>query len=563
MLKMKKISLTPEKIVIVILAGLTLALVVSIVFLAWVPPVSRDALTHHLAVLKIYLQQGGITELPDIPFSYYPMNLDLLYMVPLYFGNDILPKYIHFLFALFTAGLLFWYLKRRLSVSYALFGALLFLSIPIIVKLSITVYVDLGLIFFSAAALILMLIWTESMYKTKYLVLSAICCGLALGTKYNGLIVLFLSTLFIPFLYLKTERGKQYVQSKAFGFAGLYVLVALIVFSPWMIKNTIWTGNPIYPLYNRHFQNAPADDVEELSIDIKNKIDYQVGHWNHFAIRRMMFKESWGEIALIPLRIFFQGQDDQPQYFDGKLNPFLLILPFMAFVSVRRPSSSDTHGLKMLAAFVGLFMLIAFLRTSIRIRYIAPVIPPLVILSVFGLHNLAELLKLRDRLLLGRVLLSVVVLGAIGINAHYVIHQFRSVDPFSYISGKVGREAYITNRRPEFPVLTYANQYLSNNHVILGLFLGNRGYYSDRKLIFGEKWFTQSIVLSASVKDIQEDLIRRGYTHLLVNLDLVKQWSRTFERSDQKKIAEFFNHHLRLLKQNHAYALFEVVPFSR
>ena len=563
MLNMKKISLTPEKIVIVILAGLTLALVVSIVFLAWVPPVSRDALTHHLAVLKIYLQQGRITELPDIPFSYYPMNLDLLYMIPLYFGNDILPKYIHFLFALFTASLLFWFLKRRLSAPYALFGALFFLSMPIIVKLSITVYVDLGLIFFSATALILLMNWTESIYKSKYLVLSAIFCGLALGTKYNGLIVLFLLTLFIPFLYLKTERGKLYVQSKAFGFAGLYVLVALIVFSPWMIRNTIWTGNPIYPLYNRHFQNASADGAEELSIDFRKKIDYQVGHWNHFAIRRMMFKESWGDIALIPIRIFFQGRDDKPQYFDGKLNPFLFILPFMAFVSVRRLSLNDTHGLKMLVAFVGLFMLIAFLRTSIRIRYIAPVIPPLVILSVFGLHNLADFLKVRGWFLLGRVLLPVVFLAAIGMNAHYVFNQFRSVDPFSYISGRVGRDAYITYRRPEFSVLKYANQYLSNNHVILGLFLGNRSYYSDRKLVFGEKWFTQSIVLSASDKDIQKDLIRSGYTHLLVNLDLVKQWSKTFERPDQKKIAALFNHRLKLLKQNLSYALFEVIPISR
>jgi hypothetical protein len=217
----------------------------------------------------------------------------------------------------------------------------------------------------------------------------------------------------------------------------------------------------------------------------------------------------------------------------------------------------------MLAAFVGLFILIAFLKTSIRIRYIAPVIPPLIILSVYGLHNLADFLKVRSRRLLGRVLLSAVVLAAIGMNANYVINQFRSVDPFSYISGRVGRDAYITFRRPEFPVLTYANQYLSNNHVILGLFLGNRSYYSDRKLIFGEKWFTQSIVLSASVKDIQEDLIRSGYTHLLVNLDLVKQWRKTFDRPDQKKIAEFFNHRVRLLKQNHAYVLFEVAPLSR
>jgi hypothetical protein len=207
-----------------------------------------------------------------------------------------------------------------------------------------------------------------------------------------------------------------------------------------------------------------------------------------------------------------------------------------------------------------LFMLIAFLRTSIRIRYIAPVIPPLVILSVFGLHNLTDFLKVRGRVLLGRAVLYVVVLAAIGMNAHYVFNQFRSVDPFSYISGKVNRDAYIAYRRPEFPVLTYANQYLTDNDIILGLFMGNRRYYSERKLVFGEKWFTRSIVLSASVKDIQEDLIRNGYTHLLVNLDIVRQWNKTFDQPDQKKIAEFFNHRVRLLKQNHSYALFELAP---
>ena len=241
---MQKVSRTSEKFTVAVLIGLILFLVVSVGFLASVPPVSRDALTHHLAIPKLYIRQGGMIELPHIAFSYYPMNLDLLYLIPLYFGNDILPKYIHFLFALFTAGLLFWYLNRRLNTRYALFAALFFLSLPVIVKLSITVYVDLGLVFFSAAALIFMLLWAESEYKVSYLLLSAVSCGLALGTKYNGLVILFLLSLFIPFVYLRTERGIQFAQAKAVGFAGLYLMVALLVFSPWMIRNAPGPATP-------------------------------------------------------------------------------------------------------------------------------------------------------------------------------------------------------------------------------------------------------------------------------------------------------------------------------
>ena len=86
-----------------VLTVLLLTVIAAIVILSAVPPVSRDALTHHLAVPKLYLEQGAIYEIPSVKFSYYPMNLDLLYLVPLYFGNDIIPKYVHFMFALQTS----------------------------------------------------------------------------------------------------------------------------------------------------------------------------------------------------------------------------------------------------------------------------------------------------------------------------------------------------------------------------------------------------------------------------------------------------------------------------
>ena len=182
--------------------------VICIIVLASVPPVDRDALTHHLAVPKIYLKHGGLVEIPWVPFSYFPMNLDLIYLIPLYFGNDIIPKYIHFAFALLTGCLISGYLKQRTGKDlYGWLGALLFLSLPVVVKLSITVYVDLGLIFFSTAALIYILKWAANGYFARHLILSGVFCGLALGTKYNGLVTFFLLACLVPILYVRGEGG--------------------------------------------------------------------------------------------------------------------------------------------------------------------------------------------------------------------------------------------------------------------------------------------------------------------------------------------------------------------
>ncbi|MDJ0810557.1 MAG: phospholipid carrier-dependent glycosyltransferase, partial [Desulfobacterales bacterium] len=189
-------DIIPKTLPFLLLASLMI-LVLLIVAMASVPPVSRDALTHHLAVPRLYLEHGGIYETPDIIAAYNPMNLDLLYVLPLLWANDIAPKYIHFLFALATGVLIYGHLRRRLSPSYGMIAVLLFLSLPVIIKLSITVYVDLGLVFFSTAALLGLVKWKESNWQTRYLLLAALCCGLALGTKYNGLVVLMLMSFFV------------------------------------------------------------------------------------------------------------------------------------------------------------------------------------------------------------------------------------------------------------------------------------------------------------------------------------------------------------------------------
>ncbi len=302
-----------------LLLTLLVVLILSIIILAWVPPVSKDALVHHLTVPKLYLKHGGVHEIPSMVFSYYPMNLDLLYLVSLYLGNDIIPKFMHFGFALLTAWLIFGYLKRRINTVYAVIGAIFFLSIPIIVKLSITVYVDLGLIFFSTASLLLLFRWIESHLRLRFLIISAILCGLGMGTKYNGMITLFLLTLFVPFLYSRYTKSGRPGFLRPVGYGMLFLFVALLFFSPWMIKNYIWTNNPLFPLYDHWFN--PQDAIDRQAIGL-------------FTYRSSVYHETWWQMALLPVRVFFQGQDGNPQYFDGKLNPFLLFLPFLPFIEL-------------------------------------------------------------------------------------------------------------------------------------------------------------------------------------------------------------------------------------
>jgi 4-amino-4-deoxy-L-arabinose transferase-like glycosyltransferase len=559
-------------------------LVIAVGILSWVPPVSRDALTHHLAVPKLYLQHGGVYEIPSIKFSYYPMNLDYLYMIPLAFGNDIIPKFIHFLFAMLTAAILYGYLKNRLGKLWGLCGAAFFLSLPIVVKLSITVYVDLGLVFFSTAALIYLFKWIENRFQATPLVFAGIFCGLALGTKYNGLIVLFLLTAFVPFIYISqtkktvahrepaNKRRSSDLQFKAMGFGVLFCLMALLVFSPWMIRNYIWQSNPVYPLYNSWFNpvaaakaaEAPDSSKQNVSggqINTPRKLATRSGT---FAFRKTAYNERWWQIMLLPVRIFFQGQDDDPKYFDGKLNPFLFFLPLIAFWPCRRETESLKVEKRILAAFAILFILYAFSQTAIRIRYIAPVIPPLVILSMIGLKRIVDMGHGRRRpgsATLAAAIGITVAIVMLGTNAAYTYEQFKLVRPFGYISGKISRDDYIARYRSEYPVLQYANRNLHGDAKILALFLGKRLYYSDREMIFGSLLFENLVQQSDSTDILARKMNQMGFSHLIVRFDLFNRWSsaRIKDREKQRMIMNLFNHRTKSMISSGGYGLFQLI----
>lgn len=547
---MEKPSFRKYSILFFVLTGFIL--IACLILLGSVPPVSRDALTHHLIIPKLYLKHGGIFEIPYIEFSYYPMNLELLYMIPLYFGNDIIPKYIHFSFAIFTAILIYFYFKDKINGDWGIFGAFFFLTIPVIIKLSTIVYVDLGLIFFSTASILQIIKWRDNNFLLRNLIYAAILCGLALGTKYNGLIVFFILSVLVVWIYSRSNSSVARSQLNALKYGVVFMVLSLLVFSPWLIKNFTWTGNPIYPLFNGllNFKGNP----HALGAGLVSATELPEG-WGHFAVRKIIYGEKWWEILLIPIRIFFQGTDNNPKYFDGMLTPFLFILPFFAFSKKQETDQKNISDRNIFLIFSVLLIIIVFLKQDMRIRWIGPAIPCLVILSVYGLKNISGFFPAGKLWNIGCVLICI---GIIAVNIPYLAGQFNSIKPLDYLSGRVGRMDYIKRYWPEISTIDQANEILKKDHVILALFLGNRRYYSDHKMIFDNEMFKKTIKHSKEIEDIIDDLSQNGITHIIVNYDLFNQWAeKQFPDSERSLIKTFFNK-IKILYAKDGFGLYEV-----
>ena len=533
---------------------LLLSLIAATIILSSVPPVDRDALTHHLFVPQLWLKHGGIYEIPEIPFSYYPMNLDLLYTLPLALGNDIIPKYIHFLFALLTGLLLYQYLKKRLGTVCGLFGALFFLSVPIIIKLSITVYVDLGVVFFTTASLLLLLSWAERQFPWRLLILAGLCCGLAAGTKYNGIISILVLTLLVPLLYQQSVPREQQSNVKALLCGIVFAAATLTAFSPWLIRNTVWTGNPIYPLHNTLIQNLlapqPSPTPSEATSITEALKQVPRSGGGVFASRKLLYNETWWQTLLLPIRFFTEGQDDNPRYFDGKLTPFLLILPALAFF-LRPTDVRQRREQNFLLWFSLLFFFFTFFQEALRIRYVVPIVPPLVILALYGLRGLLS--RLGRAIVSTGVQQTMVALAAVGIpaamlwyNGHYLVSQFAVVRPMAYIKGTVSRDDYITAFRPEYPAIQFANTVVPQGAKVLCLFLGNRGYYMDFQPVFEQPYASGSVLarfLAADTPDytITDEMRRHNISHILLRTDLTVQWLQQLSEQDRHRLAPLFS----------------------
>src|SRR5882724_4207450 len=414
-------------------------LVVFEVLLGLLPPTSRDELTHHLAIPKLYTNAGRIVEVPMAPYAYYPMLLDMLYTPWVHWGFDFVPKWIHALFGFLTGLLLYAYLGGRMNAVYGLLGFFFFVSTPVIARLSHWGYIDLGITFYTTASLLCLLRWREERQALRWLGMAALSLGFVLATKPNGLVAgLLISLLFLMVIVKPPRKSLIEMGYELVLFGGL----VLLPFLPWILKNWFQTGNPFYPLLGNLFPSSTGPAAEGVSF----------AGLGIFEKRALLYGENFWQILSLPLRVFVSGQDDNPRLFDGVLTPILIIFLPWSFKGKWLDEKK----------FVATFSLLFFLY-----------VPFLVILATYGIFNVYLRIKRPIYLIAGLFFFAVW-------HGVYLWEYFSAAAPLSYLSGNESRNSYLTRMLPEYTSFQYVNRATATTAKIYLLFIGRRAYYCER-----------------------------------------------------------------------------------
>ena len=188
----------------------------------------------------------------------------------------------------------------------------------------------------------------------------------------------------------------------------------------------------------------------------------------------------------------------------------------------------------------------------------APIIGPLVILSVLGLRSLTELARSRVSSGAAAGLAAAAAVLILLPNMGYILDLFEKVQPIDYLAGRVSRDEYIQRHRPEYAAFRYANQQLPVDAKVLGVFLGNRRYYCDRTLVF-DGTLEAAIKTAGSARDVAARVREKGYSHIVIGAERFEHFVlRQLPPRASAVFQAFLDEHTRILFGQDGHYLLEL-----
>lgn len=404
-----------------------------------------DALAYHLAYPKIYLQSGGMVEVPFMHQSYFPPLLDMLFLLGLWLDGESCAKVFHWamgvLMALGCAGF-----TQRLGGSGGA-PALLIAGTPVVAWQMSTAYIDLSTALYVGLSAFALYAGIRERV-TAWFWLGGALMGFALATKYTALLSWGLLGL-IGLLWSARERWLS--GARALLIAGG---VALLIGSPWYVRNGLWTGNPVYPFAYEIFggkgwSQAQADAYrhDQLKFGMGREVSHLVlAPWNLTATPAP-FADPIG----VPLgdRVYLL-----PAMGMGYLATVGLVI--MGGLS----AGMGWLALFVLGSFVGWFYLMQ------QIRYLIPIFPVVAGMGGFSLAAVPTWLR-------------GAYVGVLGLQAGFTLWLLGSAYLPSVPIALQDREAYLQRRLQIYPAVRFLNQQTPESAGVL-LLDETRGYYLNR-----------------------------------------------------------------------------------
>jgi len=478
---------------------------------ALIPESFYDSLVFHLAVPSLYKINHGIRYIETIFTSHFPQNMHMLYTLSLLLGTDILAKLIHWIMGIFVVLLVYTFGRKYFNYRAGLVAAAIFYTIPMVAMQSRVTGVGLSLTFFELLAVFALANWfaingREEKPKTardSWLIMAAVFSGLAMGTKYTAMysFLLFAISVFLVTIIVHKRKIKISLK-KTF----LFCVVATALFSPWLIKNTIYTNNPFNPFLssiikskNFYFgaEYTPLDNI------YLNKVAKK---WPRFPTRNI---KEW---LIFPWTLTKKGNDSNS--FVGPI--FLYLLPLLFFLR--------KDNLTKFLIFLGAVWFFAW--SLIAIRNLRFFISGLTLFGIIISYLLVRVEK--ENRYFTKIVIFLVFLMLINNIGWSLVILTRNKDPWGVVLGRESREEYLyrdsigRNLMPYYyPLVKYINQNLSLDAKVL--FMGEaRGYYCEREFVTSLAEDPHSIVIrlvrfSKDTDELLEKLKSLGITHVLYN----------------------------------------------
>lgn len=406
---------------------------------AALPSSFYDTLAYHLGIPNLYIQNTAIISTPQLfyanTFIYYELS-----MIPAIFAGDMVPRLFHLLtgtLLILTAidyAVSFYEIKKRYMLTLAI------ITMPMTVFLLTAVKNDLP-----SALFILMGMVTFPNYKHKHtqsVILSAVFWGFAIGVKYTNIIPL---AVFVLVQLVTAIKSKKIML-----FGKRMILAGLIVFAfmlPLMMKNYLFTGNPIFPFAANVFENK-IEQWDQTRLDALKTDAKKLFH-------------SAKDVLKAPLTLSFEDAGS-----GGRIGPlFLMFLPLLFFI--RGKTLRNRWG--WLYFSLAIILIGGHFKLSTRVWYIAFLLLCMYVITAY-------------ETLSGKIqqIMTVLFFGAVALNLFnaFGLHEYlyRSHDLYT---GRISIKEYKINTFTAFSAIDYVNSNTPKDAKVL--MVGEaRGYYLKR-----------------------------------------------------------------------------------
>lgn len=427
---------------------------------AFVPPHQYDALVYHLPLPAAYIRAHGFVTVPTLVYTHFPQNTEMLYTLALLMKSDLLAQMFMWLAGALSVWWVFELGRREAPLSAVMLACVLLCATTAFLLLCCIAYVEALVMLWLTAALFSFLRWRQldaaGPGPRGWLVLSGIFLGLALGAKYYAGIAALLLGGWLSLRWALAPGGER---RRRAGDLAVLVGVTTALFLPWLLKNAVMAGNPVFPFFNGAFPATRAGW----------NADVAKGYFG--ALTEYRGIHGWSGLARLPVLLL----TNDPRFGGGMdvLGTLGWDLTFWSMPLAVWAAWRNRFLRGLLLFCFGYFCLWA--ATGVVLRFLLVLAPALSLLAANGLNALRQRLAPAGRVLLyaavGVLLLTHLLL--------FCFVEFGVYGGGDVLLGLKDRQAFLAGKLDYYPCARYATEHgkQSDRILIVG---EQRSYYLDR-----------------------------------------------------------------------------------